>query len=75
MSDELETLFELQHENLFVEVVQGLQGIYLALSKHERGLCLTLDEALHLKMLIQQALDHDRKIDYKKWENFESEPE
>lgn len=73
MNKEIETLMEMEEGNLFVEVVRGLNGIYFALSKRERGLCLTLKEAIKLSKLIRNATEYQE--DTPVWENFDNEPE
>jgi len=69
----IETLVEMEKDNLFVEAVKGLHGTYFALSKHERGLCLTLEEAIELSKLIRNVAEY--KEEGPVFENFESEPE
>lgn len=72
-NEEIETLMEMEEGNLFVEVVRGLNGIYFSLSKRERGLCLTLEEAIKLSKLIRNVVEY--KEEGPVYENFESEPE
>lgn len=72
MSEQIDTLVEMEKDNLFVEAVRGLHGIYFALSKHERGLCITLEEAIELSKLIRNVTEYK---EVPVWDNFESEPE
>ena len=82
MSEKLETLWEFKKGDLYVEVVKGLNGIYLSLNKRNMGVVLTLEEAVELEKLIQNARMYNEEgvvgawiEGYKKWENFESESE
>ncbi len=82
MSEKLETLWEFKKGDLYIEVVKGLNGIYLSLNKRNMGVVLTLEEALELSKLTRMAMEYEDKgivgdwiEGYKKWENFESEPE
>lgn len=71
--EKLETLWELQKGDLYVEVVRGPNGVYLSLDKRKMGIVLTVEEASYLRTLILRAMELDEEKE--KWDNFESEPE
>jgi hypothetical protein len=57
----IETLWELQKGDMFVEVVNGANGIYFAIRKNGTGVCLSLEEASYLRTLILRALEAGEK--------------